>query len=188
MTIDSAILQGAFKGDRKAQYVLFKDCFPVLMAVCMRYRRDQQEAQASLNQGFLKIIQHLDRYRQNEVPFDAWIRRIMINSLIDEYRREKKWRDMTVYTEQVEQEGADEPVDFNDADQRLRVEHIEALIRQLPPATRQVFNLFAIDGFSHKEISESLGMSEGTSKWHVNQARQQLQIWMKTELKPANGV
>lgn len=148
----------------------------------MRYRRDQQDAVSALNNGFLKIIQNLDRYRRDEVPFEAWIRRIMINTVIDEFRREKKWRDLTVFAENIERAYPDEPIDWNEADQRLDVQYLESLLRRLPPMTQKVFNLFAIDGFSHNEISEMLGMSEGTSKWHVNQARSQLQSWIKTEL------
>jgi RNA polymerase sigma factor (sigma-70 family) len=186
MTIDQQTLQAAFKGDRKVQYALYKDCFPILMAVCMRYKRDQQEAANAVNNGFLKIIQHLDRFKNESVPFEAWIRRIMINTLIDEYRRDKKWRDLTVYSDTMERQYAETPIDWNEADQRIRVEHLEAMIQKLPPTSQQVFNLFAIDGYSHREISEALGISEGTSKWHVNHARQQLQQWLNAELNPAN--
>ncbi|MBK7937279.1 MAG: sigma-70 family RNA polymerase sigma factor [Lewinellaceae bacterium] len=184
MNIDPQLLQAAHRGDRKAQYALYRVCFPVLMAVCVRYRRDEQEAVSALNNGFLKIIQHLDRYRRDEVPFEAWIRRIMINTAIDEFRREKKWRDLTVFSDEIEREYPHEPVDWNEAEQRFSVQHIEGLLRRLPPVTQHVFNLFALDGFSHREISELLGMSEGTSKWHVSNARKQLQSWIKTEMNP----
>lgn len=185
MNIDPQLLKAAHRGDRKAQYALYRVCFPVLMAVCMRYRRDEQEAVSALNNGFLKIIQNLDKYRRDEVPFEAWIRRIMINTAIDAFRREKKWRELTVFTDEIERAHPEEPVDWNEAEQRLSVQHIENLLRKLPPVTRQVFNLFALDGFSHREIGEMLGMSEGTSKWHVNNARKQLQTWIKTELNTA---
>ena len=71
------------------------------------------------------------------------------------------------------------------SDTTVATETAESLLRRLPPMTQQVFNLFALDGFSHREISEMLGMSEGTSKWHVNHARKQLQAWIKTEMNPA---
>src|SRR5262245_3044597 len=98
MHVDSHLLKAAHQGDRKAQYALYRLCFPILMAVCKRYRRDEQEAATALNNGFLKIINNLDRYRAGEVPFEAWIRRIMINTAIDEFRRDKKWRELTVFT------------------------------------------------------------------------------------------
>lgn len=180
MNVTSELLQAARRSDRKAQYALYRLCFPVLMPTCMRYRRDEQEAVASLNGGFLKILNALDRY-QADVPFEAWIRRIMINTLIDEFRREKKWRDATVFAENIEREYREEPLDWNEADRRFDAQQLEGLLRRLPPATQQVFNLFAIDGFSHAEISAALGVSEGTSKWHVNFARKQLQGWIRQE-------
>jgi RNA polymerase sigma factor (sigma-70 family) len=178
MNLDPQLLQAAHKGDRKAQYALYRVCFPVLMAVCVRYRRDEQDAVAALNMGFLKIINNLDRYRRDEVPFEAWIRRIMINTAIDEFRREKKWRELTVFSDDLERAHPEEPIEWGEAEKRIDAQHIEALMRRLPPMTQQVFNLFALDGFSHKEISTMLGMSEGTSKWHVNAARQKLQLWI----------
>jgi RNA polymerase sigma-70 factor (ECF subfamily) len=155
------------------------------MSVCTRYQRDEQQAVTSLNNGFLKILQNLDRYRGDEVPFEAWIRRIMINTAIDAFRREKKWRELTVFTGTIEKDYPDERLDFNEGDERLNAQYLEALLRRLPPVTQQVFNMFALDGFSHREISELMGMSEGTSKWHVSHARSQLQNWIKTEFNPA---
>lgn len=184
MEINDQLLALAHRGDRKAQHTLYRACFPVLMAVCMRYRRDEQEAVATLNLGYLKILNNLDKYRP-DVPFAAWIRRIMINTAIDEFRHEKKWRETTFYSDSLERERSDEPLDWNEADLRFNAEQLEAMLRRLPPATQQVFNLFALDGYSHQEISEMLGMSEGTSKWHVSAARKQLQIWLKTEMDGA---
>lgn len=185
MNLDPHMLQAAHRGDRKAQYALYRVCFPVLMAVCVRYKRDEQEAAAAVNTGFLKIIRNLDRYRREEVPFEAWIRRIMINTVIDEFRQEKKWRELTVFTESIEKEHPKEPIAWNEAEQRLDLQHLENMLRRLPRVTQQVFNLFALDGFTHREIGEMLQISEGTSKWHVNHARTQLQNWIKKELNPA---
>ncbi len=181
MNVTADLLHAAQHGDRKAQYDLYRLCFPVLMPVCMRYKRDEQEAVASLNGGYLKMLNNLGRY-QADVPFEAWIRRIMINTLIDEFRREKKWREATVFSDSMEREGADEPLDWNEADRRFDYQQLESFIQRLPPVTRQVFNLFALDGFSHGEISAALGMSEGTSKWHVNNARKQLKGWINKEI------
>jgi len=180
-SFDPEMLQLAQKGDRKAQHQFYREAFPVLMGVCMRYRRDEQEAVSSLNMGFLKILQHLDRIPPN-VPLLAWMRRIMINTLIDEFRREKNWREHTVLYETLENEKHEQACDYNEADQRFNLQQLENMLRLLPPMTRQVFNLFAIDGFSHAEISTELGMSEGTSKWHVNNARKQLQALIRQEL------
>lgn len=177
MTIDPQLLQAAHTGDRKAQYTLYRACYPVLMAVCARYRRDEQEVVSALNTGFLKIVQHLDRYSP-EAPFEAWIRRIMINTMIDMFRRDKKWREMTVFAEEPALHRHFENVAWNDAEHHLNAQFLESLLRRLPPVTQHVFNLFALDGFSHREIGEMLHMSEGTSKWHVSFARKQLQSWI----------
>lgn len=185
MTVTPELLRQAQRGEQKAQYDLYRICYPVLMSVSARYRQDEQSAVASLNNCFLKIIQNLDRYRQ-EVPFEAWIRRIMINLLIDEFRKEKKWRQHTVFPENFEQETKHQ-VDWNEADQRFDAQQLEGLVRRLPPVTQQVFNLFALDGFSHREIAEMLKITDGTSKWHVSFARSQLQKWIRLEISMNNG-
>jgi RNA polymerase sigma-70 factor (ECF subfamily) len=177
--LDPDLLHAAHSGDRKAQYTLYKACFPVLMAVCARYRKNQQDAVASLNNGFLKIVQNIPQFQQKAVPFEAWARRVMINTLIDEYRREKNWHELTVLTEDIGQSQPKASSTWNEADQQLDAQFLESLLHKLPPMTHKVFNLFALDGFSHQEISELLGMSEGTSKWHVSFARAQLQTWIK---------
>ena len=182
MTITPELLQGAREGDRKAQYELYRQCYPVLMAVCFRYRREESEAAAALNDGFLKILQNLHRYNP-DVPFIAWIRRIQINTLIDLFRREAKWRDQVLLSESVEQDAPSTAVDWNEADQRFDAEQLELLLHKLPPVSRQVFNLFALDGYSHAEISKMLDISEGTSKWHVSFARKQLREWIKAGLE-----
>lgn len=182
MTVAPDLLLAARQGERKAQYQLYRLCFPVLMAVCLRYRNDQSDALAALNDGFLKILQNLDRYPA-EAPFEAWIRRIQINTLIDQFRREAKWRESVVLSEQVEHPVGSGRVDWNEADRRFDVEQLEVLLQRLPPVSRQVFNLFALDGYSHAEIGDMLGISEGTSKWHVSFARGQLRDWIKTGLE-----
>jgi RNA polymerase sigma-70 factor (ECF subfamily) len=168
------LLKDAAGGDRKAQYQLYRRCFNVLMSVCMRYRRSEKEAVAMVNEGFLKIIRYLDKYKP-ETPFEAWIRRIMINTLIDDFRKNRKVTELIEHRDFSDSEGLGELIDFNEADQLFDAAQLEALIRALPPVSGKVFNLFAIDGYSHTEISEMLDISVGTSKWHVSFARQRLQ-------------
>lgn len=144
------------------------------MGVCVRYTRSHEEAMDLLNQGFLKILTGLDKYKE-EVPFEAWIRRIMINTLIDDYRKHKKYHETHELTD-FDQVGFEQMwVAINDGEKQLEADAIIALIQELPPMTRQVFNMYAIDGFSHKEIAKTLNISEGTSKWHVSAARKDLQ-------------
>lgn len=182
MQIDKKLLKACSKGDRKAQYQLFKSCFPVLMGVCTRYKRDPHEAQAMVNTGFLKIVSNLDKYSP-KVPFEAWIRRIMINALIDDFRKHKKYQETVEHRDFSEEINNHQLVDFNEADQHFDAEQLLQLIETLPPMSRKVFNLFAIDGYSHKEIAKLLEISEGTSKWHTAFARSKLQEQILSRLK-----
>ncbi len=139
----------------------------------MRYKRDQDEAAASVNDGFLKILTNLKNYNP-QVPFEAWIKRIMINHVIDEFRKNRKVKELIEYTDFSERNEASDPVNYNEADILFDAGDIEEMIKTLPPVTQKVFNLFAIDGYPHKDIAELLKMSEGTSKWHLNSARKKL--------------
>jgi len=151
------------------------------MAICLRYANDRQEAEGLLNQGFLKIVTHLDKYRE-DVPFSSWISRIMVNTIIDAFRRDKKRREHMSGVD-IDEVHQIEKVDFNQAAQDFDAEQLEQMIQQLPETSRKVFNLYAIEGFSHKEIGAMLGMSDGTSKWHVSFARKSLQSMIKKTMK-----
>jgi RNA polymerase sigma-70 factor (ECF subfamily) len=143
------------------------------MSVCYRYAKDEDEAASFLNNGFLKILTNLDKYKI-DVPFEAWIRRIMINSIIDTYRRNKKHRENLTHMEFQDFQSFDGLVAYNDADKQLDADRILDMIKQLPNISQQVFNLSVIDGYNHREISEKLGIAEGTSKWHLSNARKML--------------
>ena len=106
----------------------------------------------------------------------------MVNTIIDEFRRDKKRRD---HQSEIDLNDADHlsPVDWNEAAQQLDAEELERLIQELPETSRAVFNLYAIEGFSHKEIGKLLGLSDGTSKWHVSFARKTLQEKLKVITK-----
>ncbi len=178
--IDSQLLKDAAKGDRRAQFQLYKRCSSVLMSVCVRYRRSEDEAVGMMNAGFLKILQNLEKYG-GETPFEAWIRRIMINTLIDDFRKNRKVSELIENHDFTDTHDHDTLVDFNTADLRFDAAQLEAMIRKLPPVSMKVFNLFAIDGYSHQEIGAMLRISEGTSKWHVSFARQRLREMLTKE-------
>lgn len=181
MQVTTDLLQAARTGDRKAQYQLYRLCYPVLMGVCARYRQGEQDAVAALNTAFLNIIKSLDNYPEN-ASFEAWIRRIQINVLIDEFRKQKRYREQIALPENLEiAANKQRNSDWNQGEKTLEAGYLERLMQKLPPLTRQVFNLFALDGFSHAEISEMLGISDGTSKWHVSVARSQLRTWLSQQ-------
>ncbi|GAB4416584.1 MAG: sigma-70 family RNA polymerase sigma factor [Bacteroidia bacterium] len=182
MEIDPRLIAACKRSDRKAQAELYRHCYQVLMGVCMRYAGQKDEAVAALNLGFLKILDKLDTW-QKGVPFEAWIRRIMINTLIDEFRRNRRYREQMSVVDFQEHTHMTTAIDYNEAEQRLDAAAIEAMIQTLPPMSRQVFNLFAIDGYSHREIATLCGISEGTSKWHVSFARKSMQDLIAASLR-----
>lgn len=180
MIIDPNILRACADGDRRAQNELYRLCYSPLMAVCMRYKKDRDDAAAMLNVGFLKILQNIHKY-ESSTPFVAWIKRIMINTLIDDYRKGKK--DSVIEHRDFSERQTDiDGIDFNLADKQFDADQIRNIINELPQMTLKVFNLYAIDGYSHKEIGEMLGMSDGTSKWHLSNARQKIKEKLKDRL------
>lgn len=182
---DAQLIQSCIKKDRKAQYLLYKRYFAFLMSVCIRYKGNEEEAREVLNQGFLKVLNNLEKY-STKVPFEAWIRRIMINTIIDEYRKDKKRKETFEYTSFEIVEQYSDYHHINTADLNFDAEELQAMIGSLPPSSQKVFNLFAIDGYSHKEISQLLGIKIGASKWHVSNARKLLrQMISKSNKLPA---
>jgi RNA polymerase sigma factor (sigma-70 family) len=174
MHINQELITACLKSERKAQFELYHQCYSVLMGVCIRYKNNREDAIEILNQGFLKVLNNLNKYEE-KVPFEAWIRRIMINTIIDEYRKGKKASELVKYTDFETGAHNERHVDYNEADKQLDAEELEDMLKQLPPISQKVFNLYAVDGYSHKEVSEMLDISVGTSKWHVSFARAKLQ-------------
>ncbi|KAB1062813.1 RNA polymerase sigma factor [Salibacter halophilus] len=172
MIVDQELIQLCKKEDRKAQFTLYKQCYGILMAVCLRYERNKEDAEELVNMGFLKIVTKLDKYN-SDIPFEAWIRRIMINTVIDEFRKRKKEQETIEYTD-FDDQHHHRQVEMNDADLRFDAEELELMLQNLPNVTQKVFNLHVIDGYSHKEVSDMLSISVGTSKWHVSNARKLL--------------
>ncbi len=143
------------------------------MPVCYRYHHNEEDARAALNLGFMKILKGLDVI-EGEVNFNAWSKRIVVNCLIDEYRRSKKHNEYIAYKETDRELEFTSSSSVNEGEGAIGYENLMVLIRELPSVSAQVFNLYVIDGYNHKEIGELLGMSEGTSKWHLSTARKML--------------
>jgi RNA polymerase sigma factor (sigma-70 family) len=175
MEIQPELIGNCLRGDRRAEYELYKRTFPYLMSICIRYTRQEDKAKEVLNQGFLRILTHLEKYNK-DIPFKAWIRRVMINTLINEFKKEKIHNSRIDYVEEYKPEQFHE---VNDALKKADTEEIYRAIASLPDASRQVFNLYYVEGFKHREIAEMLEISEGTSKWHLNFAREKLKELLK---------
>lgn len=182
MNVQPKLIKDCVNRDRKAEYELYKVTYSYLMSICIRYTRNQDLAKETLNMGFLKILNNLEKYNP-EVPFKAWIRKIMINTLIDEYRKHKKQSEVIDFVEEYYENGSYS--EQNTAIDKMSASQIHVLIGKLPPMAQQVFNMFVIDGYSHKEIAEALNIEEGTSKWHLNSARQKLKEMLENIVTPA---
>lgn len=162
-TIDS-LLEGCRGGERKAQENLYKALSARMMAVCLRYAKDTYEAEDMLQMGFVKVFTKISEFR-SDGSFEGWIRRIMVNTAIEIYR--KNLRTMNVVDID---EVYDQPQSTFDMSQ-LETKDLMKLIQQLSSGYRMVFNMYVIEGYSHREIAETLGISEGASKSQLSRAR-----------------
>lgn len=181
----TAELSNMIKGCRqylpREQEALYRFCYEPMMAVCMRYTQQREQAADLYNQAMLKVLRSIGQFEQKGV-FLGWVRRIVVNTCIDHCRREVKYSIRPI----------DDEEDLNvfipaETENRIAAEDIINWMGQLPKNTGLVFNLFAIEGYRHDEIAQFLGISTGTSKWHVNEARRLLQNKFKnvqqTEIK-----
>ena len=161
------LIKGCIEQDRKQQKMLYKAYYGYAMSICMRYTCDRDLAAEVMNQGFLKMFNNLEKYKQ-EIPFKAWLGKIMINVSIDFYRSTAKMRITDDLDQAINISSTDLP------DKNLSYNELLNMISRLPISYRTVFNLFAIEGYSHEEIADLLNISEGTSKSNLFKARQKL--------------
>jgi RNA polymerase sigma-70 factor (ECF subfamily) len=163
------LIGGCIKQERSSQKMLYKAFYGFSMGICLRYANNREEAAEVMNQGFFKVFTRIDTYDRSR-PFKAWLGKIMMNVSIDYYRANLKM----AYTEDLDK--AEHVSDGDLADKKLNYDDLLAMIQKLPNAYRTVFNLFAIEGYSHDEIGELLGISAGTSKSNLHKARQKLKV------------
>jgi RNA polymerase sigma factor (sigma-70 family) len=180
MKIGQKLLNACSKGDRKAQEKLYKQCFQPLMGICMRYKVNESDGVALLNDAFLKILTHLPDLKPG-VPFEAWAKRIVINCCINDYRKSKS-RPQYIYIDQeaVLDHFDDHSSETNETVIGITLEKLRTCLDQLPESSSEVFQLYVLEGYSHKEIAQILSISEGTSKWHLNNARTKLKAMLHT--------
>jgi RNA polymerase sigma factor (sigma-70 family) len=168
------LINGCINNDRKAQELLYKHFYGPMASICLRYTRNEHDAVEVLNNGFLKVFKNIQQYDGTKASLYTWIRTIMVNSAIDFIRqrdRQKRHMEISIVAE---------PQIDSEVIQKLNAEELLKLVRKLPPATQAVFNLYVIEGYNHKEIGTVMGISEGTSKWHLSEARKQLQKLLQT--------
>lgn len=165
---EAELIEACKRKKPHAQKGLYERYAAKLYAICCRYIKEKMEAEDVFITAFTKILDRIDQYK-GEGSFEGWMKRIMVNESLTYLRRNK-----TMYLE-MEIEAADREPDFNKLENDLHAEDLMKLIDVLPSGYRLVFNLYAIEGYSHKEISEQLGISENTSKSQLSRARTVLQ-------------
>ncbi len=138
------------------------------MSVAMRYVADEHEAGDILAQAFVKMFRSIQTFDATKGNVHGWLKKIVINEALDHIKQRSRFTSL-------ELEAAEEPFVNNSIIEKTDAAAILQLLRQLPPATHAVFVLYAVDGYTHKEIATQLGISEGTSKWHLSEARKILQ-------------
>ncbi|MDX9929056.1 MAG: sigma-70 family RNA polymerase sigma factor [Bacteroidales bacterium] len=180
------IIRGCLSGVRRDQELLYRRYSPALYAACLQYTGNEEEARDVLQEGFVKIFRNLAQYK-GEGSFEGWMRRIIVNTALEKYRsRFNLYRVDDIDT-------IDEPEACPDTEDYSGLEAMDLLdiVRELPPKYRMVFNLYAIEGYSHKEIAAMLKISEGTSKSNLSRARgilqQKLEIYMGIKWRVADA-
>lgn len=170
---ESALVKKCIDGDQKAQRALFEMYAPKMLGVCLRYAKNQEQAEDVLQDGFIKVFNNLSKY-SGSGSLEGWVRRIMVNTSLDQIRKELKFQD------NLDFDVVDFKIETNSyIMEGLMAEDLLQLINNMPDGYKTVFNLFAIEGYSHKEIAEELSITENTSKSQYSRARSFLQQKLK---------
>lgn len=172
MNAPRELLESCRHDNRKAHFELYKVCFPVIYSLCSRYYINKDDRLSAVNMIFLKLIQSMNQYlgKNENMPFEVWSRKVAVNYIIDEFRKSKKYRELISFHDDL----PTEQFIHDETNQSYNEKELLEVIDKLPVASRTVFNLYAIDGYRHEEISELLGISSGTSKSHLFKARKKI--------------
>lgn len=165
---EDELINGCKARNRSAQRNLYDQYSSKMYALCYRYVKDSMEAEDVLVTAFTKIFERIDQFK-GEGSFEGWIRRVVVNEALTYLRRNR-----SMYLE-TDLEAAEREPDYQSISDHLEAEELMQMIQELPSGYRIVFNLYAIDGYSHKEIADQLGISENTSKSQLSRARTYLQ-------------
>jgi len=173
---EQELVDGCANNDRRAQEALYRLFFPEMLCMCRRYTRDEDTAIEIVNNGFLRVFKKIHTFAFKG-SLEGWIRRLVYHSMADYYRSNARYLHFLVFEER------DEAVPER-GHETFYEEDILRAVCTLPPVSQEVFRLYAIEGYSHAEIAEHLGISEGTSKWHLSTARQKLRELLSQYLSP----
>ena len=157
------LIQGCMRNNRAAQEKLYHMFYPKMMGVVKRYIDHQEQAEEVLNNGYLRAFQKIEQYTF-QGSFEGWLRKIVFHAVSDYVKQNVRYNEKIVLVEK------DQLVHKDHAD-KLYYNQLLEMVQKLPDATRSVFNMYVLEGFSHTEISKLLSISEGTSKWHLSEGR-----------------
>jgi RNA polymerase sigma-70 factor (ECF subfamily) len=169
------LINGCKAGNRKAQEQLYRSYYRAMINLCLRYTKTEHDALEVLNTGFYKVFKNIHRYNTAQATLYTWIRTIIINSCLD-FIKANQYRSETGELDQADTIHIQPAIIA-----KMSADDILQLVRQLPPATQAVFNLYVIEGYNHIEIAKLAGISEGTSKWHLSEARKKLQAMINEQ-------
>ena len=181
---EEQLIMACQKNNRLAQKTLYETMSPIMLGVCLRYISDQSEAEHIMIGGMIKMFNNIKKYKKQGL-FKNWVRRIIINECLLYIRKNKAmWIEEDIETANI-------PPDFDIINDELEVDDLLTLINTLPVGYRMVFNLYAIEGYSHQEISKMLNININTSKSQLSRARKWLQtklVNVETLLKKNNDI
>ncbi|HRY33916.1 MAG TPA: RNA polymerase sigma factor [Bacteroidales bacterium] len=175
MSADEKMIRGCLDGKRRAQSQLYQRFAQTMFGVCLRYSRNREEAEDLLQEGFIKVFQHIANYKGTG-SFEGWIRRIMVNTAINHFHAtvKQQW----VHVEDIEKVGiSQEEEQYSPQGEEayaVSPETVMQLIQKMPDGYRMVLNLYVFEGYQHKEIANMLGVSENTSKSQLSKGRKYL--------------
>lgn len=185
------LVAGCINDDRNCQRKLYEMFYGKMMGVCLRYANDSNQAKDILQDGFIKVFRNLDRYNFSG-SFEGWIRRIMVNTAIDYFRKKRSAHVLLLPDEQAiegfEEDSEDAEFELNPEEEpEFTMDDVIAAMQQLSPAYRAVFNLFVMENRSHQEIAEELDISVGTSKSNFSKAKANIRKILLKQIKKSNN-
>jgi RNA polymerase sigma-70 factor (ECF subfamily) len=166
------IIAGCLKNKPQFQQKLHKALYPILMPICLRYGSDYDEAQDILQEGFIKLFKSLEKY-EFKGSFEGWVKRIFVNNSIDYIRKKKQYSISLDETNEYLIADNVEEIEDNDF-VKIKAQEILLALQKLSPVYRMTFNMYVLEGMTHKEIAQRLGISEGTSKSNLSRARKKI--------------
>jgi RNA polymerase sigma-70 factor (ECF subfamily) len=169
----SEIVEGCRRNERKFQKLLYDQYAKQMYRLCLSYIKESDAAQDVLQDGFIKVFKNIENY-DDSGSMEGWIRRIIVNTAIDYLRSKKRLGNFIEYDDAIKSKEV-----TNDGIYTVNVESILLKVNQLPDGARAVFNLYALEGYSHKEIAKQLEITEGTSKSQFSRAKNLLKDWLK---------